>query len=371
MLFDPRDIPNNFRRQSFIEQGLREAKTLLETKTDDTLTSVERVKLALIYMESGNKDLALKYASLASAAEGEAVAPLNENKATALYVLATLKRETNCFEEALANCAQAQQLAESNWLKSNLLRNIGLVHLTEKRFEAAYRSFQEAYNLVSQCGEPALRGSLPALSNYSALAFGREALASGKDSSRWMTLFDETSQLYETIFKEKEISPEIACIDANDYISHCVHRVMILCERSEKYPLEDHDENLLHAEKELLKALETRQKNKVGEQRLGDTCEWLGRVYERLNRNTEAMALYKKAKSYYETVLPPNAPKIVNIQKLLNHLTIAAVDIASLTSNSSFKAHSNINIDQELISQEDSSTTVFNPGMGMNKHETI
>lgn len=54
MSFDPREIPNNFRMQPFVEEGLAYAKALLESKSEaDVFSTEEYVHLALIYLEEG------------------------------------------------------------------------------------------------------------------------------------------------------------------------------------------------------------------------------------------------------------------------------------------------------------------------------
>ena len=374
MPLNPREIPNNFRMQPLIEQGLAEAKELLETKSEDTLSPAELVNLALIYMEIGSWVNVDKYASFALAAEDTSITPSNENRATVLYALATRKRELNFCEEALADFTQAQQLAESDWLKSNLLRNIGLVYLKLQRFQEAHQYFQQGYEFILHSSDTTLRGSLPALANYSALALGRAALASGEDPAPCIALFDETSSRYDAIFTEKGISDEVIRRRSNDYISHCVHRGMILCEISEKHVLEDHSVNLLAAEKILIEALNSRKENKADGQRLGDVCVWLGRVYERLQRTEEAKQSYDEALLHYKTVFASeDAKQISDVKKRLTNLTFA-VSIASLTLNSSFKPRLDSKVElaaeEDLTSSAGSSTTIFNMGMGMGSNNT-
>jgi tetratricopeptide (TPR) repeat protein len=328
MSFNPREIPNNLRMQPLIDQGLAEAKALLAAKSEDTLSAVELVNLALTYMEIGNWISVEKYASLALTAEAINDTPSNENKATALYALATRKRELNFCEEALIEFAQAQQFAESDWLKSNILRNIGLVYLKQQRFQDAHQCFQDAYGFVSRSSDITLGGSLPALANYSALALSRAALASGESPVPSLVLFDSASKEFDAIFTWKKIMDEVARRRSHDYISHCVHRGMILCEFSEKHPSEDHSANLLVAEKTLIEALNSRKENKADGQRLGDVCVWLGRVYERLHKIQSAKLSYDEALLQYRTVFTSeDAQQISDVKKRLANLPVTAVSI--------------------------------------------
>ena len=324
--------------QPLIDQELAEAAALLKTKSEDTLTVDELVNLALIYMEIGDWDSVDKYTSRVLLDEATNVTLSNEHKAIALYALGTRKRELNFCEEALSDYTQAQQLAKSDWLKSNLLRNLGLVHLKQQRFQEAHNYFQDAYEFVLTSNDPELRGSLPALLNYSALALGRAALASDKNPAPSIALFDEASSLYDTIFTEKGINDDVARRRSNDYISHCVHRGMILCESSEKHPSENHNLNLLHAEGIFLEALKSRKENKADGQRLGDVCGWLGRVYERLQKIEASKQAYNEALSHYRTIFSSeDAKQISDVKSRLAHLTFGNVVVSTLTQHGTFR----------------------------------
>lgn len=62
MSFDPREIPNNFRMQPLVDQGIVTAEELLQTKSEEDLSLDELVNLSLIYMEIGNWSNVKKYA---------------------------------------------------------------------------------------------------------------------------------------------------------------------------------------------------------------------------------------------------------------------------------------------------------------------
>lgn len=225
-----------------------------------------------------------------------------------------------------------------------------IVYLKLQKFSESHQYFQQAYKLVSDSTALKLRGSLPALSNYMALTLGRTVLASGENPAVCIQLFDETSHLYDTLFTEKGISDEVVRRRSNDYISHCTHRGMIICEISEKYPSEDHNTNLLVAENILLEALKSRKENKADGQKLGDVCVWLGRIYERLHRIEEAK-------------------QIVDTKSRLTNLSFKNVSIESLVLNSALKPKSSEDLvaetKEQLTSSANADNTIITPTLGM------
>lgn len=370
MSFDPREIPNNFRMQPLVDQGIVAAEELLQTKSEEDLSLDELVNLSLIYMEIGNWSNVKKYADRVLAVEASNTSLINENKATALYASATGEREFNLCKEAEEHFLAAQTLTQSDWLKSNILRNLGLVYLKLQKFSESHQYFQQAYELVSDSTDLKLRGSLPALSNYMALTLGRTVLASGDNPGICIQLFDETSHLYDTLFTEKGISDEVIRRRSNDYISHCTHRGMIICEISEKYPSEDHNANLLAAENILLEALKSRKENKADGQRLGDVCIWLGRVYERLHRIEEAKQSYYDALEHYRKVFTSEeAKQIVDTKSRLTNLSFKNVSIESLVLNSALKPKSSEDLvaetKEQLTSSANADNTIITPTLGM------
>ena len=164
--------------------------------------------------------------------------------------------------------------------------------LKQNKFDLAAAEFREAIDEVVISLEPDLNGSLPALYNYLGLSLAKSGLAHQEQKANLelgLEAFERAATLYEK-FSQKGFDLS----NSHDYQSHLFHRGMILCESVEKYGQANFSEfknKLLHAEKLLLISLAGREKNKADEQRIGDVCEWLGRIYVGL-KETEKAAQY-------------------------------------------------------------------------------
>src|SRR3990167_8411730 len=280
---DPRRIPNRFRLQTLIEEDI-----------------------ILTLLEVGRWEKVLEYASLLLTREHSKTVDQQDNEAmaTAYYALATRERELNQVEAAYKNYAEARKLNPSPWLSSNLFRNVGLVYLKEKKFAEAAKEFHQGVAFTEQ--HPELRGALPALYNYWGLALTRAALQAKQDPSEGLKIFEQTTQLYRTIFTEMQVS-ETEQARSHDWQSHQFHRGMVLCEITEQMINDKSvetqviEKNLRSAEKLLLGSLEGRIVNKADGQRLGDVCVWLGRVYTGLHLFDNARTYLLRARGYFHT----------------------------------------------------------------------
>jgi|GEM_PF-3158683 len=394
---DPYRIPSNFRYQNYINEEIEKAKALLENKKPETLTSLELANLTLIFLETGDwlkvmelstflalelskkqnaqyaedkarilvlqtKILALKkrvlepkilqemlqeITQLLSKSPKELDITDKEIKAKLYYSIAVMYRENNYCDEAIKEFDLAEDIAQSAWLKSNIMRNRGLVYLKlgtlqadAKRFEEAARLFEEGARIFKEAYEfvlpiEELRGSLPALKNYWALTLSRAALARGKYPEQGRRLFEETSALYQTIFAEKNFTPE-QILKCHDWQSHQFHRAMILCEMTEAKVITEKTEiqkALEEAVPLFLGVLEGRLANRADNQRVGDAYEWLGRTYFGLNRIYEAQKYFKKSLAHYIAAFSSlmkdgkEAPQIIRVKNRLRDL-ISARDIS-------------------------------------------
>lgn len=360
----PQRIPNHFRYQVYIEEEIakaeklfpaqyrylvklanREAKIteeekLLGEKQLKELSSTELVDLGLIFMEVGNWPAVNSLASLVQTREEQSSSDTDSKGmlATVAYMRGTRLRELNDCAAAHVEFKKAWEFAQSDWLKSNILRNVGLTYLKPQEFTAAADEFKKAYEFTRTHSAEELRGALPALLNYQALCTTRAALSQKQDPTEGLALFELTTKLYETIFAEKQFSKD-AQLKCHDWQSHQCHRGMILCEIAEQNP-EDKEENpkrLRQAETLILGALEGRRANKADDQRLGDSCQWLGRIYSGLGQWEQAKEYFETALGHFRKSFPndPNAKQITDVKKRLSDLPIAPKPWISLTDSAS------------------------------------
>ncbi|OGT43430.1 MAG: hypothetical protein A3F42_03235 [Gammaproteobacteria bacterium RIFCSPHIGHO2_12_FULL_37_34] len=323
---DPQRIPNNFRLQSYIEEELTKANTIIKSEEHKKFTSNELIDFGLIYLEIGNWDKAKSFYCEALTLEQAKPEYLQDKEvlATVYYISATMKREKNNCLSAIKNYAIAEHLAQSDWLKSNIFRNLGLVYLKMADFEVAAKIFKQGLDFTNQV--IALRGSLPAFKNYYGLSLTRAALKNKQDPTEGLKTLEETTLLYGKIFLEKNVS-ETDQLKSHDFQSHQFHRGMILCEMAEH---QDEDkamsvqDKFQHAEQLLQGALAGRIANKADEQRLGDTCAWLGRIYIGLKQIENAQQYFEKALRYYQTAFSnvPDAKQIKDVQTRLAGLKL-------------------------------------------------
>jgi tetratricopeptide (TPR) repeat protein len=322
MPLNPARITNNFRLQTLIEAELDEAKKLLATKSKEELTSADLANLALIFLETANWDAGKLYiADMLALEEKKPEGSKDiESLCTVHYLSATEKREANRCDEALKEYQEALNTTKSDWLKGNLLRNIGLVYLKKQEFDTAADFFKQALDFTESCDSRAeLRGSIPALSNYYGLSLTRQALKLSQDPAAGLKVLEDTTKLYETIFTEKGISAQDR-LKAHDYNSHLCHRGMVLCEMAENKLATQ--EMLQQSEKLLLEALTCRRENKARDQIMGDACMWLGRIYVQLNQIENAKDYFKKALAHYQVTFAktPDAMHIKDVIARLNNL---------------------------------------------------
>lgn len=316
---DPRRIPNNFRLQTYIDEETAIAKELLDSKLLADHNSSDLADIALICLESGNWKDALAYSALALKAEEQKTADAQDKEVMAIahYITATRERESNHLDAALAEYDLADELAQTDWLKSNIYRNRGLVYLKDKNFVEAAEIFEEAVHFTASSTDPDLRGSLPALYNYWALTVTRAALAEKQDPARGLELFERTTALYATIFAEKHITA-LEQLRSHDWQSHQFHRGMVLCEIAEqeineKGVVADPDK-LKKAQELLLGVLQARIANRADDQRLGDVCVWLGRIF-----TANARVYLERALGHYTAAFPgvPDAMQLKDVRTRL------------------------------------------------------
>ncbi|MDX2346202.1 MAG: hypothetical protein QNK11_04960 [Legionella sp.] len=226
MPFNPREISTNFGLQPFITYHLKKAKQLLVTKPENSLTAAELANLALIYLEICNWNKVKKYADLIFSAEEAKESTSNEHKAIAFYALGVRKHEENHYEQAFQLFNQSEVLAESDWLKSHLLKNTGLVYLKLQNFTAATATFETAYLFTKDAAmdEPELNNLLPVLFDYIVFSSAQETLASDNPSKliRDLSLFKKSNILYTDSFNKKKIALE-DWRKSHAYILHCIH----------------------------------------------------------------------------------------------------------------------------------------------------
>ncbi len=307
---NPRIIPSHFRLQPCIDEELTKATALLEEKK---LDSADYVDIGLAFLEIGDWPSVIKYSLEALKLEEEKTLDKRSNEiiASAHYMIATQKRELNDCDGALSQYTIAIGLAQSPWLKSNLLRNMGLVHLKKQDYIAAAKIFKEAFDFTNQESNLELRGSLPALYNYYGLSLIKAALKSNQDPAVGIKVLEETTQLYKAIFKEKNII-EAGQRRSHDWQSHQFHRGMILCELAEKHYKHTEDDKssadyqnmFRNAEELLLGALAGRKENKADDQRLGDVYVWLGRTAVGLKNIKMATEYFERALVHYKKAFP-------------------------------------------------------------------
>lgn len=315
---NPRRIPNNFRLQTYIDEELNLAQELLATKPRDERTSEDLANIALAFLEVGNWVEATKHCEHGLSIENEKPEELRNKEMMAVfhYILATRDRELNQCDEARAQYKKAEELTQSNWLKSNILRNLGLVYLKEQKFSEAADIFKQGVEFTATDSE--LRGALPAMHNYWALCSTRSALKAQQDPADGLKIFADTTELYNQIFDEKEFS-EADKLKCHDWQSHQFHRGMVLCEMGEKENETIAETKFQQAEKLLLNVLEGRKANKADDQRLGDVCAWLGRTYTGLKQTENARQFFYLALRYYNKAFPkvsadaPDAKQITEV----------------------------------------------------------
>ena len=319
-LLNPRKIPDNFRMQTYIEEALKNADRVLEK-----ITRQEWIDLALTYMEKGDWNQATFCRGNAAKGVQSDSSEDREIKATIHYISATTKREQNDCEQAIREYQEAEKLAQSDWLKGNLIRNLGLVYLKQTEFTKAAEIFKQGVEFLE--GKSEFAGSLPAMKNYHALTKTRAALKDKKDSHEGLKLFAETTALYEKIFAERNIS-ENEKLKSHDFQSHQFHRGMILCEIAESENKDNKSkEKFLQAEELLIGAFRGRKENKADGQRLGDTAVWLGRVAVGLNNLEIAKNYFEQALEFYREVFPskldaPEAKQIQDVKARLEKLKL-------------------------------------------------
>lgn len=327
----PRGIVNNFRLQTLIEKEIAVADAMTTKNNLEQLSSHDLVNLMLTYLEIGDWKKVDKYATAAQ--QIEAIKPTDQQDkevlATVSYALGTKSRELNDCEKAHEHLNQASLLAKSDWLKSNIYRNRGLIYLKQKKFAAAAAEFKQGLDLASQDND--LRGSLPALFNYYALSTTRAALQLKEASEIGLQLFQETTTFYQTIFAEKKIEAGLQ-LKSHDWQSHQYHRGMVLCEIAELQ--NNKDINCLHeAESLLLGSLAGRKANRADNQRLGDVNVWLGRVYVCLNDTVKARAYFTDALKHFRLAFQKPALQVLDVSARL--LSLPPVGAAS-TKQSTF-----------------------------------
>lgn len=347
-ILDPERIPNNFRIQTYIEEEIAKTKQLPLEEKSGALQSQALATIALTFLEIGDFCTVEFYAK--KVLQIESVKPLESQDqlalATAHYVLATKKRELNNCVEAIAEYRETLKLnnPSSTWLESNVLRNLGLCYIKMKNFSEATEVFKTAIDCAMT--DSSLRGSLPALYNYYALSLTRGALAREKSPEEGLKMFERTTQLYQEIFNEKNIS-QADQLRSHDWQSHQFHRGMVLCELAEK---EGNKKAALakfyEAEHLLSGALEGRIANHADDQRLGDIKRWLSRVYEGLSKITLSIhrTYLEEALAHYSLAFPRSskeeseAPQIQEIRLKLDQIEKASAERSPLADNSVFKA---------------------------------
>jgi hypothetical protein len=198
-------------------------------------------------------------------------------------------------------------------------------------FREAASAFQARYSLAANASDTELMGGAPALLNYMALSFAKETLASNNASKleRDIALFKKANALYANQFIARKFSPEEEK-ESHDYISHCIHLAMILCEASEKKMQIKHAPSLQDAKELLIVGLERREKNNADAVRLGDVCVWLGRIHTQLEEREVARKYFHDAVQHYETIFPQSAPQILDANLRLTNLSYEVIDTASL-----------------------------------------
>lgn len=359
--FNPRRIPNHFRLQSYIEEELNHAKVKLESEDHSTFTSQELIDFGLIYLEIGHWDKAKSFYDAALNLEQAKSDDLQDKEviATVHYISATMKREKNDCLDAIAEYEKAKRLAQSDWLKSNLFRNLGLAYLKMTDFETAAKIFKEGLDFTDQVSRPALRGAIPAMKNYWALSLTRSALKNKQDPSEGLKALNETTKLYNEIFLEKNISKENQ-LKSHDFQSHLFHSGMVICEIAEQkkygYAKEIQDK-LIESEQLLLTALAGRIANKADEQRLGDVCAWLGRTYAQSNQTKNAQEYFKKALRCYCIAFAndPEAKQIKDVKMRLTNLNPSVEEpevVRSALAKLSLLAQSSNSSNDETNAQE-------------------
>src|SRR3989344_1864846 len=172
---NPRTIPNNFRLQFYIEEVSTEANELYENKNWKEYNNETLVDMALAFLETAKGARAEEIAqqvlkNLEQSEEKKDNA--NEQKATALYILATRHREANRYDEANQLYNKGIALNPSPWLMSNIYRNQGLVYLSQEKYDEACKIFNAGVEYLKKYIEnnPELEGSLTAMQNYKCLA---------------------------------------------------------------------------------------------------------------------------------------------------------------------------------------------------------
>lgn len=312
-------IPNNLRMQKFIEEELEKVNYLLAQTKPEELSNETLSKIGLVFLELGQFQKVEEYFSKVLAQKSTNT----EVIATSHYGLAVIKREMNECDAALAEFKDALNLAKSPWLKSNILRNSALAYLKQTKFELAAQTFKQAIDEVvtSLPIHPELLGSLPALYNYHGLSLARAGLTNEEQKNNLelgLKEFDIAAKHYES-FAKQGFNLE----NSHDYQSHVFHRGMILCESTEKYGSSDPSKSqndLKKAEELLLKSLAGREKNKADAQRIGDVCEWLGRVYIGLKDMKKAAQYLESALLNFRKILGEVAMQTVRVKKRLADL---------------------------------------------------
>ncbi|EKD73862.1 MAG: hypothetical protein ACD_45C00169G0001 [uncultured bacterium] len=315
-LLSPQDIPNHYRLQELIEWEWQ--KVLLRLKKTEPLDNEDLANIGLVFLEKGKfkADQAYKgaefYFNEALAAEEKADISDREIMAACHYGLATMKRENNACDEALAEFKQALELTESDWLKSNILRNEGLAYLKQEKFALAAEQFSDAIDVVVANEDEELNGSLPALYNYWGLCLARQGLA--EDNKKLLEQGEKklavAAQLYQNAGRKG-----VNLNNSHDYQSHCFHRGMILVESVERqfnliFKLEE-------AEQLLESALFYRKQNKADGQRIGDVFMLLGRACKASEKLEKAIQHFDDALKEYGTVFGPDAKQMKNALKAL------------------------------------------------------
>ncbi len=312
--FDARDIVNYFRIQSLIEEIFTEAQLFFATKNLTAHTSSDLADLALAYLEGGNptdaiilsnRVIALEESTLndpENAANQSEFLKKLESLATVYFILATVARENNDFDKSSKLFLKLKSQPLSTWLESNVYKNEGILYLKKKDLEKATAIFKQGYEFTKKHSE--LEGSLASFLNYWALAETNKALANNQDPAFGLQLFQQTTELYEKLFKKFNVSAGER-EKSHDWQSHLSHRALVLCNIAEKNPdIAAAKTQLEEAEKLAESALAARIKNKADAQRLGDVQKLLGRIHTGLKQFKSAENYFADALNNYRIAYP-------------------------------------------------------------------
>ena len=281
-----------------------EIATCIEQQLGESQLSLEHcMRMAEVFVQHGDYQKAQTYYEKAKAQ----LQPTDNNHD---HIMARIKlgqgiclRELHRTEKYVETLALLQQAYELGVLTQNnncivaALREIGLLHLTNGHYRAAYETFFLAYEQRGY-DEASVGAARMPLLNYQALCQYR--LGNIKDA---LKIFNDVQILYcqHFDFETHIYRPEFLC---QDYASHLMHYAMALTANKEY--------ESAHAL--LMKALEMRlqltgqQRNRVAETQLA-----LAKASEGLGNQPETLFRLREAKEIYEKLPVPDQDAIKKI----------------------------------------------------------